>query len=111
MKGTFYRQMRWCRELETREVSIMQRETKTRVGIAALIYTMTNAVLFGAGLVIVLMIPMLNDNAALWIPVVVVASFILAAPIAWEIAPRLRARYWRQRASEHRLAGSASRGH
>jgi hypothetical protein len=28
----------------------MQRETKTRVGIAALIYTMTNAVLFGAGL-------------------------------------------------------------
>jgi hypothetical protein len=28
----------------------MQRETKTRLGIAALIYLMTNAVMFGAGL-------------------------------------------------------------
>ena len=77
----------------------MQRETKTRVGIAALIYSMTNAVLFGVGLVIVLTVPALSTNAAIWIPVVVVASLILAAPIAWEVAPRLRARYWRQRSA------------
>ena len=78
----------------------MQRETKTRVGIAALIYSMTNAILFGIGLITVLTVPALSTNAAIWIPVVVVASFILAAPIAWEIAPRLRARYWRQRSAE-----------
>ena len=77
----------------------MQRETKTRVWIAALIYLMTNAVLFGIGLITVLTVPALSTNAAIWIPVVVVASFILAAPIAWEIAPRLRARYWRQRSA------------
>jgi hypothetical protein len=30
------------------------------------------------------------------LPVVIVLSFLLAAPIAWLIAPRLRARYWRE---------------
>ena len=75
----------------------MQRETKTRVGIAALIYTMTNAVLFGAGLITVLLLPGFSSQLIIWIPVVVVASIILAAPVAWLIAPRLRARYWRER--------------
>ena len=75
----------------------MQLETKTRMAIAAVVYSMTNAVLFGVGLITVLTVPSLSTNAAFWIPVVVVASFVLAAPIAWEMAPRLRARYWRQR--------------
>ena len=75
----------------------MQRETKTRVGIAALIYTMTNAVLFGAGLITVLLLPAFSSELMIWIPVVVVASIIVAAPGAWLIAPRLRARYWRKR--------------
>lgn len=75
----------------------MQRETKTRVGIAALIYTMTNAVLFGAGLIAVLLLPGFSSELMIWIPVVVVASIIVAAPVAWLIAPRLRARYWRER--------------
>jgi hypothetical protein len=79
----------------------MQRETKTRAAIAALIYTMTNAVIFGAGLITVLTLPALRADAAIWIPVVVVASLILAAPTAWLMAPRLRARYWRERAAEH----------
>ena len=35
------------------------------------------------------------------------ASFILAAPIAWWIAPRLRARYWRGRATANRSPLSA----
>ena len=75
----------------------MQRETKTRLGIAALVYMMTNAVMFGAGIITVLSVPVLRDAGATWIPVVVAASLILAAPAAWLIAPRLRARYWRRR--------------
>jgi hypothetical protein len=78
----------------------MLRETKSRAAVAALIYTMTNAVIFGIGLITVLTLPALRDEEVIWIPVVVVASLILAAPAAWVIAPRLRARYWRQRAAE-----------
>ena len=46
--------------------------------------------------------PSLNAHAAFWIPVVVVASFILAAPVAWLVAPRLQARYDRRRAERER---------
>jgi hypothetical protein len=65
----------------------------TRARIAILIYSMTNAVLFG----IVLSVPSLAAHAWIGIPVVVVLSLLLAGPIAWFIAPRLRAHYWRQR--------------
>ncbi|NEW92674.1 hypothetical protein [Rhodopseudomonas sp. BR0M22] len=68
-----------------------------RFRIASLVYMMTNAVLFGVGMVAVLTIPALSRNAMDWVPLAVAASFILAAPIAWWIAPRLRARYWRHR--------------
>ena len=71
----------------------MTRDTGTRALIAVLIYSMTNGVLFGAGLILVLTLPVLSADTGLWISVVVGASFILAAPIAWWIAPRLRARY------------------
>lgn len=74
----------------------MQSDTKTRLRIAALIYSMTNAVIFGAGIVTVLNVPGLRSNASIWIPVVVVASLVLAAPAAWLIAPRLRAHYGRR---------------
>ena len=79
----------------------MQRETKTRLGIAALIFLMANAVMFGAGLITVLTVPALRADATTWIPVVVALSLVLAAPAAWLIAPRLRARYWRRRAADH----------
>lgn len=75
----------------------MTTETSTRTQIAVLVYSMTNAVLFGAGLIVVLMVPALNANAGFWIAGVVAASLIVAAPFAWLIAPRLRARYWRRR--------------
>jgi hypothetical protein len=75
----------------------MTRETRTRAGIAVLIYSMASGVLFGAGLIIVLTLPALNADTGFWISVVVGASFILAAPIAWWMAPRLRARYWWRR--------------
>ena len=70
--------------------------TRNRLRIAALIYSMTNAVIFGAGIIAVLNLPALSTNAYIWIPVVVVASLILAAPFAWLIAPRLQARYDRR---------------
>jgi len=73
----------------------MTRETATRAQIAALIYSMTNGVLFGAGVILVLTLPALSANSGFWISVVVGASLILALPIAWWMAPRLRARYWR----------------
>ena len=51
---------------------------------------------FGVGLITVLNVSALWVNAHIWIPVVVIASLILAAPIAWLIAPRLQARYDRR---------------
>jgi membrane glycosyltransferase len=78
----------------------MTRDNAVRTQISALIFTMTNAVLFGAGLIAVLMVPALNANAGFWIAAVVVASLVLAAPFSWLIAPRLRARYWRKQPAQ-----------
>ena len=66
---------------------------RNRRRIAVLIYSMVNAVLFGTGLLIVLLIPPFNTHLGLWIPIVVIGNFVLAAPIAWLVAPRLQARY------------------
>jgi hypothetical protein len=71
----------------------MQPGMRNRLRIAVLIYSMTNAVIFGVGIITVLNVPALSANAYFWVPVVVVASLILAAPFAWLIAPRLQARY------------------
>lgn len=89
----------------------MTLETAVRTQIAVLVYAMTNGVIFGAGLIAVLMVPALNANAGFWIAAVVVLSLVAAAPFAWLIAPRLRARYWRQRllASPSPLASVATR--
>jgi hypothetical protein len=67
----------------------------TRFQIASLVFMMTNAVAFGVGIVLVLMIPALAASAFEAIPAVVVASFVVSAPAAWFIAPTLRARYQR----------------
>jgi hypothetical protein len=67
----------------------------TRLQIAFLVFMMTNAVAFGVGIVLVLMIPTLAEHAFAAIPGVVVASFVVSAPTAWFIAPTLRARYQR----------------
>jgi hypothetical protein len=79
----------------------MRQDTKTRAGIAALVYTMVNAVMFGAALITVLMVPYFRAHAEIGIAAAVGASLILAAPAAWLIAPRLRARYWRQKRRRH----------
>src|SRR5664279_2352289 len=67
----------------------------TRFQIAALVFMMTNAVAFGIGIVPILMIPAFANHAFEAIPAVVLASFVISAPLSWIIAPRLRARYWR----------------
>jgi hypothetical protein len=72
---------------------IIKPGSRNRFRIAVLIYSMTNAVIFGAGIITVLNVPELRANAHVWIPVVVVASLVIAAPLAWLIAPRLQARY------------------
>lgn len=69
--------------------------TRSRVGL--LIYGMTNAVLFGIGIILVLSIDSLSQHAWILIPLVVVVSLILAWPIAWLIVPRLRKPLWRRR--------------
>jgi peptidoglycan/LPS O-acetylase OafA/YrhL len=83
-------------------------ELSTRSRITLLIYGMTNAVLFGIGVVFVLSIERLSEHAWILIPLVVVASLILAWPLAWLIAPRLRKplRSRRQLAREGRPVGT-----
>jgi hypothetical protein len=68
----------------------------TRLQIAALLAMMINAVIFGVGAVAVLSVPALSADAAFYLPVVVLLSIVLTLPIAWLLAPRLRARFWRQ---------------
>jgi hypothetical protein len=86
----------------------MTPDTEVRTQISLLIFSMTSAVLFGAGLIAEVLVPALNANAGLWIAVVVALSLLLAAPFAWLIAPRLRARYWRQRRGFERLTPSST---
>lgn len=70
-----------------------------RFWIAVLVFMMVNAVVFGIGVVTVVSIPELYEKARTLMPIVIVASFIISAPVSWLIAPRLRARFWRRRAA------------
>jgi len=67
-----------------------------RIGIAALVFMMVQAVLFGVGVVLVLATP-LSELAMTLMPWVVGISTAIALPVSWFIAPRLRLRYWRER--------------
>ena len=66
---------------------------RTRTSIALLIALPVNAVLFGAGAIAVLSIPELAEHAKYLLPAVIVTGFVVTAPIAWMMAPRLRARH------------------
>ena len=78
----------------------------TRFQIASMVFMMTNAVAFGIVIVPVLLIPALAQNAFTLIPAVVIASFVVSAPLAWLIAPRLQARYWKQREMQNAYRNS-----
>jgi hypothetical protein len=71
-----------------------------RLQISALVFMMAQAVLFGVGMLAILLSP-LSDQASFYIPVMIAATMILAGVISWEIAPRLRLRYWRERGVDH----------
>ncbi len=75
-----------------------------RLGIAALLFMMIQAVFFGIGAVLVLATP-LKDRAMELMPLMVVGTIVLSLPISWWLAPRLRARYWRN----HRRDGWADK--
>ncbi len=55
---------------------------------------MINAVLFGIGLISVLLLPSTSQNLKVWIPVVVVLSFILAPLLTGFVSRRMRLRNW-----------------
>ncbi|MDO9564602.1 MAG: hypothetical protein Q7J60_23520 [Bradyrhizobium sp.] len=79
----------------------MTHNTLARFQVAALVFSMISAVVFGAGIVTVLSIPALAAQASFWIPAVVLASFLLSAPLAWFVAPRMMMRFKRARQFVH----------
>mgnify|MGYP001316365219 CR=1 FL=1 len=66
-----------------------------RLQIAAMIFLMVQAVLFGIFTVVVLLSPLSRDAIAV-MPWVVIGSAMVSLPVSWLLAPRLRARTWRR---------------
>jgi hypothetical protein len=75
----------------------MNSDNQARLRVAALIYWIVNAVVFGVGLISVLMTATLAQHAFFWIPAIIVTSFALSAPVAWFIAPSLMMRFIKAR--------------
>lgn len=81
---------------------------KTRIWIAALIFPVINALLFGIGVIPLLSIPDWAEHAKTLFPYVVAASFVIAVPVAWIVAPRLRLSYWQRINARERRRRAAS---
>lgn len=75
----------------------MTSDNRARLRVAALIFMMVNAVVFGVGLVAVLTTPAMAEQAFFWIPAVVVSSFVFSAPLACFIAPMMMLRFTQAR--------------
>jgi len=71
----------------------MNSDSQARLRVASLIYLMVNAVVFGVGLIAILMTPTLAQHAFFWIPAMIASSFALSAPLAWFIAPSMMMRF------------------
>jgi hypothetical protein len=71
----------------------------TRLAITLLVYGMIHAVLFGAGLLLLLWTPLAAD-AATYFPAMVIISALISVPVAWKLAPRLRASHQRRLARQ-----------
>ncbi len=65
---------------------------RTRTFITAMIALPVNAVLFGVGAIAVMSVPALAEQAKYLLPAVIVLGLVATVPIAWMLAPRLRAR-------------------
>lgn len=74
-----------------------------RLGITALVFMMLQAVLFGIGAVLILATP-LAPSAMQLLPWMVIATIVVSLPLSWALAPRLRARYWRDRRGQYGVA-------
>ena len=72
---------------------------RIRIMLTLLIYLIVQGVLFGIGMVIVMATP-LEEQADVLVPWVVGLTFIIAAPVAMGIAPRMKA--WREMRSRRR---------
>jgi hypothetical protein len=73
----------------------MDSDNRARLRVAALIYCVVNAVVFGVGVILVVSLPALASHAFFWIPAVVVSSFAISAPLSWFIAPWMMMRFMR----------------
>ncbi|MGZ6040506.1 MAG: hypothetical protein ACXWKR_17690 [Phenylobacterium sp.] len=69
---------------------------RTQIAIAAVLYMLVQGVLFGLGVIAILASP-LAAHAQTLIPWLIAATVPISVPIAWMIAPRLRARFGRAR--------------
>jgi hypothetical protein len=78
-----------------------------RLQIAALVFMMVQAVLFGTGAILVLATP-LTEYAMQLMPWVVGVSIVVSLPISWMLAPRLRLRY-AERAAVRAVGGRLPR--
>jgi hypothetical protein len=76
---------------------------RTNLAIAALIYPMVQAVMFGAGL-IGLLVTHAPDRA---FPVMIAATCAVSIPLALVLAPRLRSAWSRRQAAALRPVGPA----
>ncbi|WP_029004016.1 hypothetical protein [Azorhizobium doebereinerae] len=61
-----------------------------RLQISAMLYLMIQAVLFGAGIIAILSTP-LAQQAFTLIPQMTIATALVSVPLAWMLAPRVRA--------------------
>lgn len=66
-----------------------------RLQIAAMLFMMIQAVLFFAGILLLLLTPLSREAMDL-MPWVVGGTAIVSLPLSWWLAPRLRARTWRR---------------
>jgi hypothetical protein len=78
----------------------MAQKIATRTQISLLLYTTINLASFTAGVYLVMLWPTLNNHAGFWITVVVAASLIVAAPIAWALAARVPAKWQKKMVAE-----------
>jgi hypothetical protein len=73
----------------------MDSDNRARLRVAALIWCMVNAVVFGIGVILVVSVPALMAHAFFWIPAVVVSSLAISVPPSWFIAPWMMMRFMR----------------
>jgi uncharacterized membrane protein len=85
-------QVKRLQETDAREGTAMW----TRTQIASMVFMMVQPILFGIGMVLILTTS-LDQNAMELVPWMIAVTFVVSAPLAWLLAPRLQMRHWRRR--------------